>query len=66
MKKNFGLLFALATVFGGALLTGGCVVDDDVDAVDDDPDTTVVNPPAPDSPDVTVTPPAGGSVDIDR
>ena len=62
MKKNFGMLFALFSVIGGALLAGGCVVDDDVA---DDPDTTVVNPtPAPDSPDVTVTPPAGGSVDI--
>ena len=62
MKKNFGMLFALFSVIGGALLAGGCVVDDDVA---DDPDTTVVNP-APDAPDVTVTPPAGGSGDIDR
>jgi hypothetical protein len=66
MKKNFGYLFALAAVLGGALLAGGCVVDDDVDGVDDDPDTTIVNPPAPDGPDVNVTPPAGGSVEIDR
>lgn len=61
MKKNFGMMFALVAVLGGSLFAGGCVVDD----VDDDPDTTVVNPaPAPDAPDVTVTPPAGGSVDI--
>jgi hypothetical protein len=63
MKKKLGLLFALAAILGGSLLAGGCVVEDDVDG---DPDTTIVNPPAPDAPDVTVTPPAGGSVEIDR
>jgi hypothetical protein len=36
-----------------------------VDVVVYDPHTPVVNPaPAPYSPDVTVTPPAGGSVEI--
>jgi hypothetical protein len=63
MKKNFGLMFTTALILVGALFTGGCTVYDDDDA---DPDTTVVNPPSNDAPDVTVTPPAGGGVEIDR
>ncbi|MDQ2987060.1 MAG: hypothetical protein M3R13_10145 [Armatimonadota bacterium] len=60
MKKTFGLLFALfAVISSTALLTGCTVVDEDAD-----PDTTVVTPSDP--PDVNVTPPAGGSVEIDR
>ena len=65
MKKKFGSMLAVFALFSGALLAGGCAVDAD-DDLDDDADTTVVNPPATDAPDVTVTPPAGGSVDIDR
>ena len=64
MKYKLGSMFAVCALLAGALFAGGCTVDADDDV--DDPDTTVVNPPAPDSPDVTVTPPAGGSVDIDR
>jgi hypothetical protein len=64
MKKKFGSMLAVFALFSGALLAGGCTVDAD-DDVDDDADTTVVNP-APDAPDVTVTPPAGVAVDIDR
>ncbi|MEO7453931.1 MAG: hypothetical protein ABIV13_04120 [Fimbriimonadales bacterium] len=62
MTKKFGIMFSALALIGG-LVAGGCVVEDEVDG---DPDTTIVNPPAPDAPDVTVTPPAGGSVEIDR
>jgi hypothetical protein len=52
-------IFSIAVLVLGSLALSGCVVDDEV--VDGDPDTTVVNPPAPDNDtDVIVTPPAGG------
>lgn len=63
MLKRLGSFMALATILGGSILAGGCVVED-VD--DDDPDTTIVNPPdGPDTtivnpPDVNINPPGGG------
>jgi len=60
MKKIFGM-FVLTMLVGGALVSGGCTV---YDEEPDGADTTIVNPP--DSPDVTITPPAGGGVEIDR
>ncbi|MGI8922709.1 MAG: hypothetical protein ACR2HJ_01490 [Fimbriimonadales bacterium] len=55
MKKKFSLILASISLVSFALLSTGCTVQED------DPDTIVT----PDSPDVKVTPPAGGKVEID-